>query len=208
MKARAETATDLHFEVCAKHLLYSAPCAIGQATIKPADGQWQHLDVKLRGPMVDNGPWYAPRIKMFSFGIARGNSRAEVDDVVLTSVDGKNLLANSGFSNDMQRWFFSSERDHLPWHAKNLLLNVMFDQGIFGLLTFILLTASALWRLNVGKAGGHELSPYLTAAIVGFQVVGLFDSLTDVPRVAFAYYLLVLYALSLGKSPGREASSR
>lgn len=196
-KVRTETATYLHFEVCTKHLLYPASCAIGRAAVKPTKGQWQSLDIALDDATLDNGPWYAPRIKMFSFGIPWGNRGAELDDLELTSVGGGSLLANGNFSRDMQYWFFSSERDHLPWHAKNLWLNVLFDQGVFGLLGFLLLTLGALWRLNVGKARQHELSPYLTAAILGFQVVGLFDSLTDVPRVAFAYYLMVLYALSL-----------
>ena len=86
----------------------------------------------------------------------------------------------------------------MPWHAKNLLVNICFDQGAAGLGVFLLLTACALWRLNLGHAQHHELAPYLTAGIVGFLVVGVFDSLTDVPRLAFLYYLLALYAVSLG----------
>ena len=95
----------------------------------------------------------------------------------------------------MQHWFFSSDRDHMPWHAKNILVNVLFDQGYFGLVLFLLLTAGALWRLNLGKARQHELAPYLSAAIIGFLVVGIFDSLTDVPRLALMFYILVLAAL-------------
>lgn len=203
-KARAKTPTELHFEVCAKHLLYSAPCAIGRAAVKATAGQWVSMDIPLSRPLASDAKWYLPRIKMFSFGIARGNSSVEVDDVVLTTLDGHNLLENGGFSEDMRRWFFTSERDHLPWHAKNLMLNLLFDQGAFGLAAFLVLTIAALWRLNIGKARHHELSPYLTSAIIGFQVVGLFDSLTDVPRLAFAYYMVVLFALSLRTTGERD----
>jgi hypothetical protein len=33
------------------------------------------------------------------------------------------------------------------------------------------------------------------ASLIGFQVVGLFDSLLDVPRLALLFYLLLLAAL-------------
>ena len=69
-------------------------------------------------------------------------------------------------------------------------------RGSVGLVLFSLLTICALWRLNLGKARQHELAPYLSAAIIGFLVVGIFDSLTDVPRLALLYYLLLLYSLS------------
>ena len=133
---------------------------------------------------------------MFSLGIYNQSGSAEIDDLVLSSSDGMNLLENGDFANEMQHWFFSSDRDHMPWHAKNLLVNVLFDQGILGLLLFMLLTVCALWRLNLGKARQNELSPYLSAAIIGFLVVGMFDSLADVPRLAMLYHLLILYSLS------------
>jgi len=39
------------------------------------------------------------------------------------------------------------------------------------------------------------LSPAIAGSLLGFAVVGLFDSLLDVPRLAALYYLLVLVAL-------------
>lgn len=60
---------------------------------------------------------------------------------------------------------------------------------------FLLLNACSLWRLSFGKARQHVLSPYLLAAIIGFLVVGTFDSLIDVPRLALMFYILILKAL-------------
>ncbi|UCV01940.1 hypothetical protein [Dechloromonas denitrificans] len=206
LKVRAKADVAIHAEVCEKHLLYVGNCAIGQASIKATHGEWQSAHIRLEGPALNGGPWYAPRLKMFSLGIGNQSGTADIDDVVLTTVGSENLLENSGFNNQMQRWFFSSDHDHMPWHAKNLLVNVMFDQGTLGLMVFLLLTASALWRLNLGRARQHELAPYLTAAIIGFLAVGMFDSLTDVPRLAFLYYLLILYALSIGLRSRRRTS--
>ncbi|MDP2881173.1 MAG: hypothetical protein Q8N89_06285 [Azonexus sp.] len=196
LKIRAKTDVSIHVEVCEKHLLYVAGCAIGRASAKAGEGGWQSASIKLAGPVLSGGPWYATRIKMFSLAIGNQSGVAEIDDVALAGPGGEPLLANGDFSNDMQHWFFSSDRDHMPWHAKNILVNVLFDQGYVGLALFLLLTAGALWRLNLGKARQHELAPYLSAAIIGFLVVGMFDSLIDVPRLALVYYLLLMLALS------------
>ncbi len=76
-------------------------------------------------------------------------------------------------------------------------MNVMFDQGIAGLALWGLLVAGAVWRITLGSARNHPLAPALAASLVGFAVVGLFDSLLDVPRVAWLFYLLVLIALTM-----------
>jgi len=198
LKIRTKADVAIHVEVCEKHLLYPGGCAIGHVAIKGTAGIWQPAHIRLTGPLLSGAPWYAPRIKMFSLGIGTESGTAEIDDVQLITLDSQNLLANGGFAHEMQHWFFSSDRDHMPWHAKNVLVNLIFDQGMIGFVLFLLLTVAALWRVNLGAARHHELAPYLTAAIIGFLVVGMFDSLTDVPRLAFLYYLLILYALSLG----------
>lgn len=199
VKFRNKTDVSIHLEVCEKHLLYVAACAIGRTSAKASNGAWQVAQVRLSGPLLNGGAWFAPRIKMFSLGVNSPSGLVEIDALVLSSSGGSNLLLNSDFSNDMQNWFFSSDRDHMPWHAKNIFINVLFDQGVVGLTILLLLTLTALFRLGFGNASQNELSPYFLVAISGFLVVGLFDSLLDVPRVALVFYLLILYSLSFVK---------
>jgi O-antigen ligase len=97
----------------------------------------------------------------------------------------------------MAGWFTTSDRFHLPWHIKNLVLNILFDQGAVGLLLFVMLTAGTLYRLIAGAARAHPLAPFIAAALAGFLLVGLFDSLVDVPRLAFLFYLLTFVGLAL-----------
>ncbi len=203
LKVRAKNTANLHVEVCEKHLLYVAGCAIGHAAVKAGE-DWQTVTIQLSGPLLDGGPWYAPRLRMFSLGIGNESGAADIDDVVLTGPGGEPLLANGDFSQDMRRWFFSSDHDHMPWHAKNILINVLFDQGLVGLALFLLLAVAALWRLNLGQARRHELAPYLSAAIIGFLVVGIFDSLIDVPRLAWLYYTLLFLSFMPGGKAGHS----
>ncbi len=194
LQVRARSGATITVEVCEKHLLYAAKCAIGQAKLKPNE-ELQSAHVQLKGDLLGYGPWYAPRAKVFSVAVANRSGLAEIDTIVLTTLGGTNLLKNGDFDLDMQNWFFSSDRDHMPWHAKNILVNVVFDQGLVGLLVFSLLVGAAILRLAFGQFRQHELAPFLLAAIVGFLVVGMFDSLIDTPRLAFIFYLLVLLAL-------------
>lgn len=95
----------------------------------------------------------------------------------------------------------------MPWHIKSMGMNVLFDQGIVGVTLWGLLLACALWRTSFGKARQNSLAPALAASLVGFFVVGLFDSLLDVPRLAWLYYMLVLVALTLPASNGHAVAS-
>ena len=75
-----------------------------------------------------------------------------------------------------------------------------------GLAPFSALLLAALWRVTVGKARDHTLAPALAGSILGFLTIGLFDSLLDVPRVSFLFYLLMATALFL--PPGAPSPRR
>jgi O-antigen ligase len=88
----------------------------------------------------------------------------------------------------------------MPWHAKNMAVHLLFEQGALGLAAWLLLAAAALWRVTVGAARHHALAPALAGALVGVLTVGLVDSLLDMPRVAFLTLLIMAIALALPKS--------
>jgi len=59
------------------------------------------------------------------------------------------------------------------------------------------------WRLVVA-ARRWPFAPALASALIGFLLVGLFDSLLDVPRVAFVFYFLLFLVLLLPVNPAVE----
>lgn len=196
-RVRAEKNVTVHFEVCEKHLLYDKQCVVKQVNIKGASGLWQEVRAELLGVGPTRGDWYAPRLLAFAMAMESRGGLANVEDVTLTSANGQQLLANGDFAEGMAHWFFSSDRYHLPWHIKNMFMNTLFDQGALGATLLALLMGGALWRTSLGTARSNALAPVLAASLSGFAVVGLFDSLLDVPRLSFVYYLLVLVALTL-----------
>jgi hypothetical protein len=187
----------VHVEVCQKHLLYDMGCLVKRIEVQGKPGVWQTMKATLDGEPLSRGVWYAPRLISFAIATENSDQPTDVDAISLAGADGRNLLANGDFSDGMARWFFSSDRYHMPWHAKNMAVAIGFDQGLVGLGLLALLLAGALWRVAFGHARGHPLAPAIAGGLVGFVAVGMFDSLLDVPRVAFAFYLLVLIGLTL-----------
>ena len=194
---RASTAAVLGLGVCTKHLLYPAACVARAVPAEAKPREWQRVQVELRGQPLRQGVWYAPQLVAFTVGVDSVGGEVEIDNLALTDAKGRDLLENGDFSAGLAHWFFTSDRSHLPWHAKSMALHVLFDQGVIGLTLLAALMVGALWRVCMGNARTHVLAPSLAGAIVGFAVVGLFDSLLDVPRMAFAWYYLLLMMLTL-----------
>ncbi|MBC7732898.1 MAG: hypothetical protein H7306_13515, partial [Bacteriovorax sp.] len=205
---RAAQPVTLHVEVCEKHLLYNGGCVIGKLAVQSLPGQWQTLHVALSGGPLTRGLWYAPRLLAFSIGIESGGRRVEVDNLALIDAGGSNLLSNGDFSDGMAHWFFTSDRNHLPWHAKNLALHVLFEQGLIGLALFGALVIWSLWRVTAGHGRDHPLAPGIAGALIGFMVVGAFDSLLNVPRLAFLFYFLTLVGLTVRSRLGHSRPAR
>jgi hypothetical protein len=195
LDCRAPRSAEIHLEICTKHLLYSETCARKQIQLPPSDSNWQHLAFELDGRGLAGGPWYAPQLAVFSVALETMGSKVDVDNLKVTDPLGRSILANSDFSADMARWFFTSDHHHLPYHMKNMVLHVLFEQGIVGLAVFGLLVLAALMRSLSGRRAYHPLAPAIVGAIVAFLVVGLFDSLLDVPRVAFLFFLVLLIGI-------------
>jgi hypothetical protein len=192
---RAPRNAELVLAICTKHLLYADACSRKQMQFSPSDSKWQHQAFDLDGRALVGGSWFAPQLAVFAVDLETLGGRVDVDNLKVTDPLGRSILTNGDFSADMARWFFTSDHHHQPWHMKNMFLHVLFEQGIVGLLAFALLVLAALMRSLVGQRAYHPLAPAIVASIVGFLVVGMFDSLLDVPRVAFLFFLLLLIAI-------------
>lgn len=215
---RSPQPANLLFEVCEKHLLYPGACApshvaaIGQSREEgsPSDdpGAWQTVRFAFDSETPLGGSWLLPRPVVFTFSVAGKGQTIDVRSLSLTGPDGRELLANGDFGADLARWFFTSDHHHMPWHLKSLPLHVLFEQGLVGLVLWSALVGRALWRVSFGAARGHPLAPAVAAGLMGFLVVGFFDSLIDAARVALLFYLCVVLALGLRVPANEDARLR
>ncbi|HRD48090.1 MAG: hypothetical protein JNK95_02445 [Candidatus Competibacter sp.] len=189
---------ELEVALCQKWLLYPFNCS-GRA-LRISNPDWRNFEVVLKTDQFAFGPWYAYRpIQLNLANTSQGV--LDIDNIRLQPpAAGADLIANGDFSQGNARWFFTSDRHHLPWHAKNIGLNLLFDQGWIGLMLFGLLTFLGLLAALRQARRGDRLALAALAGLLGFLLVGLFDSLLDVPRLALLY-LLVLFGALLEPGP-------
>ena len=193
----------LTIPVCEKALLYSFTCAWNTLRFSGGNGQWQHREIRVRtdrfGPP---GSLLQRPVKLSMFNQDR-TTLIDVDNVALFDESGRDLVRNGDFSKGMQGWFFSTD-SHLAWHAKNLFVHVLFEQGWLGLSAFVaVLVVAGLTLLR--RAGRDAMALTLILSLSSFLIVGLIDSLIDEPRLDFLFFLLLEIALVSG---GKALSHR
>jgi hypothetical protein len=196
----------LHVNLCERQLLYPQGCVampLRQIGGAPA---WQRLQFAI--PPSELGRDGAPvQLEISTEG---EHAALDIDNVSLRSaVDHRELVRNGDFSEANTWWFFSSDHHHLPWHVKNLGLNLYFEMGWPGLLAYAGMLGSACAALlRRSRPAGHGVPPAVwLASLLAFQAVGLFDSLFDVPRITLLF-MLVLFAAALSPAtPPRSVRS-
>ena len=191
--------------VCAKAMLYSYQCRwLGMDAIR-ADGNWHSYRVDFNSKDLGSGAWYSRRpVKLLLYDSGAAGSTVDVDDIRLVGTDGLNLVRNGDFERGTDFWFFSTD-NHLPWHVKQLGLEIYFEQGLFGVFVFALFVSYVLYGLARRVRRGDVLATGLLAGLVGFLVVGCFGSLFDAPRLTFLFFLFAFTGILL---PSEDANAR
>jgi hypothetical protein len=187
--------------ICEKAVLYS----FGEAGISiktdAAPGQWKHYRTSVELGKLGRGPWYSRRPVELGLFDGQNGLVVDVKNVQLTAPDGQNLITNGDFGAGQDRWFFSAD-NHLPWHVKNLWVEVLFEEGWVGLGIFVVLPVYLFCILLKRIRAGDRLALLLMASLVGFLAVGLADSVFDEPRMALLFFFMVW--LSMIKPPQPE----
>ena len=194
LQVRAAAPVQLQVDLCSKHLLYDTACRVVNLRSQPGNTGWQTLQQALPDDGAAADDW--PRIPVLSVSSETRAQPLDLRRVTLTDADGRQWLHNPDFSAGGARWFSTSDRHHLPWHAKNMAVHLVVEQGLLGLLALLALTAGALAAV-LGPLRAHPLAPALAASIVGCWVVGSVDSVLDMPRVATWLLLVTGMALAL-----------
>ena len=137
------------------------------------------------------GSWGAPLV--LELYTRSHKAPLEVDNVSLSEVgSGRELIRNGGFTDANSFWFFSSDRNHMPWHVKNFAINQLFELGWAGLLATAFLLLALGGRMAARGLSGDSYATVSLAALTGCMMVGLFDSITDVPRLPILFLLIAL----------------
>jgi len=181
----------LQAPMCEKHLLNSFRCQWQEVPFPAGNNQWHHIEVRIDSGDVGGGNWLSRRPVELSLYNPAAQTIVDIDNVGLTDSKGTDLIRNGDFSAGGDHWFFKTH-EHLPWHIKNLWVQVLFEQGWLGLLAFCLLLVLLFKRLFTAMWSGDMFATTLLASITGFLVVGLVGSPFDAPRLATLFFTLLL----------------
>ena len=193
-RGHGEKPATLDVFLCEKWLLYSRDCRVAAfAAAKGEDGT-AHREATLRtGPSARDGRWsFAPPLRLSLANPVEG-SEIDVRRISLLDAEGNERLRNGDFAGGGDAWFFTTD-DHLPWHAKNLAVHVLVEQGVLGLASSIVLLVLVMSRLWTGLRRKDAALAAPIAAIAGVLVVGSVDSIVDFPRLA----LMVILVCTVG----------
>jgi len=176
--------------VCQRWLIYPQDCSIVKFPAMPLVDGWQTVEgeLPLRGP---RSSWGAPLVlELYN---RSHKAPLEVDNVSLVEAgSGRDLIRNGDFSGGNDFWFFSSDRNHMPWHVKNFAVNQLFELGWVGALATAFLLLALGGRMLARGLAGESYAAVSLAALTGCMMVGLFDSITDVPRLTLVFLLIAL----------------
>src|SRR5262249_43246521 len=144
-----------------------------------------------------------------SFADPDSGTTVELAHVRLVDSSGHDIVDNGDFHDGMSRWYFTDD-SHLPWRIHNQYLMTFFEQGLFGLVAFLALLATALVRQIRALAHGHLPSAAIVASIAALLCSGVFDFLLEAPRLGTLIYLVCFAGLVVtGRgSPRPTALSR
>jgi hypothetical protein len=195
---------------CELWMLYSANCTWDSFTL--ADTlSWQAYSKTIYTQAVGSGrhlgSLFVERPTKLTYFVANASQRGvDIGGISLEDSAGRELVENGDFAGGDDHWFWEVD-DHLPWHTKNLAVNILFDQGWLGLLAVTALIVLTLGTLFRQLANDDPTAASLLAAMAGFLVTGLTVSTFDQPRLALMFYLICFAVLVKGSQPRPSATA-
>ncbi len=194
----ADIKSSLTIPICEKAMLYSFRCVWNSFQLSDEKvGEWQRFekifytkDFSIKDSLISNLFRRPIKVSLFNGG---GKAPVDVKSVQILDSNSNNIVRNPSFSQGMDNWYFSTD-NHLPWHIKNIWVQVFFEQGWFGVVIF---TAFILYSLvRFGCTMFHDVFSLIGfIALVGFLIVGFVDSPWDEPRLSFLFYLFTFFML-------------
>jgi glycopeptide antibiotics resistance protein len=192
---------EIEVSLCEKWLLTSFDCVRRSVASAALPNEWKTVTVQFNSAMLGGRPWYAARPVKLALHNPKQAQAFDVANLRFQDTAGHARVDNGDFSAGMDHWFFSADK-HLPWHAKSMPIDIWFDLGWLGVAALAALFSLACVRAARAALAGDLRAAGALAALAGFGIVGLFDSLIDTPR--FLLLLLGLCALAAGTPPVRR----
>ena len=193
--------------LCEKMLLYSVNCR--SAVFHPrTPGKWEDFGQVLSTAGLDETAvlgWLERPVELSLFNPITGTT-IEIGHVRMFDPQDHDILANGDFSRGVERWYFTDD-EHLVWRIKNEYLMTLFESGVLGLASFILLAGAALVGAVRAIGRGDRMAAAILGSLVAVLGSNLFDAVLEVPRLATLFYIVAFAGLTMAQfSPSSTRS--
>lgn len=197
-RTKAEEA-QLYLRVCRRNIIqmleWNPDCVTLKKKVGSTRGNWEPLIWKFQMGAIGNRLSHIGRrpltLEIMNRREYEMNLKpmavVDFDNIALTDSMNRNLITNGDFSEGMNHWFPYSDFNHLPWHIKNLWVDMYFEQGLLGLLIFF---GVILYSLVKSFNQRNLFALGARAALLGFLSVGMVGTLIDVPRIMVLFWLI------------------
>jgi hypothetical protein len=178
----------LAIPLCEKALLYSFECLWPQLDLGKPGEDWNTVTVAVETAKLGRGGNWPYRPVKLSLHNAGSGHPIDVDDVSFKTADGRELLANGDFSDEVQRWLLTADQD-LAWHIHQQWVELYFAQGILGVAAVAMLLFGVAAVLGPAVLAGNPHATAFAGALAAFLTVGLLGSTLDTARLSMLFYL-------------------
>jgi O-Antigen ligase len=211
MRARSDvSAARVEFSLCQKWILVltnTVDCEAFVIPMKGVPGNWHNYTLDVPVKIIGTKHWrfgkWATAPIWLTVRPMDKDAPVDFDDIQLTNKAGVNLLRNSDFARANDYWFWVSY-EHLSYHTKNLVVNILLDLGWFGLLAIVLTLAATATTLIQQWQTGNRLAAAWLGGLAGLLIVATTVSLFDAPRLAMLFYLMLLAPLAAHASADKR----
>lgn len=195
LRGQADAPVKLLVQLCERHLLYTFQCqwSSTRALARSSARQDDWIELRLRGPaFAASGMHSAWREGVLAITLEQAKTSVRLDAVELINPQGLQVIKNTDFSLGSRYWSRIADKNYLPWHIDNLFLELLIENGLFGL---VVLAAVAVWALVLAARGVRRQNPLSLIVFVSISTViciGIVVSLIEIPRVSIMLWLLLV----------------
>jgi len=198
VQIRAAQPGRLSIALCERNLIYASnfmsSCAREALNFESTNKALTKYTLEINSGRVGERGAFRRWPTVLTLNYGKGDAVLEIDSIGL-SADGFNQTRNNLFESGMDYWFFYNDISHLPWHVKNIFLQLWFKNGWLGLGFFLSLVA-LLIRVNFQRHAHDSLLPVYTTGVITLCVFGLFGSPLDSARVSWMFYFFLFSGLA------------
>ena len=181
--------------ICEKAIQNSFKCYKLPLKSKNKQTNWQHLEHSFNSKdLGKNTNSFTSKPTKLVIQNSTQNTILDFNKISLISPQENELVKNGDFSQQMDFWFFTAD-DHIPWRTENLLMEILFDQGWLGMISFLLLSIKIISSLYQNTLKHDLFSSIALSSIIGFQIIGITDSPFDMPMITLLFFLIYFITL-------------